>query len=274
VQRTHEQLRQHFDVERELADKLRSANADERRTLYNDVYDELFRRVPDHPQLHRVDHEDDRREFVEFQMRLLRRFLTPETTMFEIGAGDCAITILCAESVRRAYAVEVSEEIATHLELPANAELVISDGTTIPIEPGSANLAYSNQLMEHLHPDDARRQLESIAKALAPGGRYLCITPNRRSGPHDISKHFANEACGFHMKEYTASELKALFRQSGFGKVEAWGVVKGRYMRVPWLALRALETFMAILPHALRRRLARVGPIEGVLGLYLVASKV
>ena len=50
-QRTPEQLRHHYEVERELADRLRSASREERKQLYAGVYDELFRRVPDHPQL-------------------------------------------------------------------------------------------------------------------------------------------------------------------------------------------------------------------------------
>ena len=66
MQRTQEQLRQHFEIERELAAKLKNASAAERKSLYNEVYDELFRRVPDHPQLHRVANEEDRKDFVEF----------------------------------------------------------------------------------------------------------------------------------------------------------------------------------------------------------------
>jgi hypothetical protein len=31
--------------------------------------------------------------------------------------------------------------------------------------------------MEHLHPEDAFEQLRNIIRALAPGGRYVCITP-------------------------------------------------------------------------------------------------
>jgi predicted SAM-dependent methyltransferase len=34
----------------------------------------------------------------------------------------------------------------------------------------SVDLAYSNQLMEHLHPDDASEQLANVYRALKPGG--------------------------------------------------------------------------------------------------------
>ena len=60
-----------------------------------------------------------------------------------------------------------------------NFELIISDGISIPVPAGSIDFAYSNQLMEHLHPDDAESQLENVFTALRPGGAYLCITPNR-----------------------------------------------------------------------------------------------
>ena len=49
--RSPERLRLHYEVERELSDRLRAASAEERATLYGEVYDELFRRVEDHPQL-------------------------------------------------------------------------------------------------------------------------------------------------------------------------------------------------------------------------------
>lgn len=61
--------------------------------------------------------------------------------------------------------------------------------------------------MEHLHPDDAYEQLQEIYNALIPGGIYICITPNRLSGPHDVSQYFDSIATGFHPKEYTTVEM-------------------------------------------------------------------
>ena len=72
--------------------------------------------------------------------------------------------------------------------------------------------------MEHLHPEDAFEQLRNIIRALAPGGRYVCITPNRLNGPHDVSSHLDREATGFHIKVYTVTELARLFRAAGFAK--------------------------------------------------------
>lgn len=51
--RSLEQIREHYEMEKELANRLRFATKQERRTLYSSLYDQLFTRVPHHPQLTR-----------------------------------------------------------------------------------------------------------------------------------------------------------------------------------------------------------------------------
>ena len=51
--RTDADIESHYRVEVELAGRLRAAPRAERLGLYGAVYDELFRRVPTHPQLTR-----------------------------------------------------------------------------------------------------------------------------------------------------------------------------------------------------------------------------
>src|SRR5215210_3557988 len=89
--RSPERLREHYLIERELADRLRSAGRDERRHLYTALYDELFRRVRDHPQLTRKADARTQAASVAGRMSLLRRFLSPDTVYLEVGPGDCAL---------------------------------------------------------------------------------------------------------------------------------------------------------------------------------------
>lgn len=268
--RTRNQLRHHFDAERELADRLRGSSRDERRTLYATVYDELFQRVPDHPQLSRKGNAEQRLAFAQAQLRELRTLLTPESTFLEIGAGDCALSYAVAPYVRQVYALEVSEEIARSTGAPQNVDLVISDGTSIPIPEGSVDVAYSNQVMEHLHPDDAREQLANIRRALVPGGIYICVTPNRLAGPHDISRYFPEEtavAVGFHLKEYTLMELRDLFHEAGFSSVRRYLRLRGRYVSVPISVFILLEAVLSRIPARLRNRLTHQRAVGGLLAL-------
>jgi SAM-dependent methyltransferase len=270
--RSEERLRAHYAIERELADRLRRASKQERRVLYTTLYDELFRCVPDHPQLARKRDAKIQAETIQARM-LLKRFLRPDSVYLEIGPGDCALAREIAAEVKRVYAVDVSEEIAGGSSLPANFELALSDGCTIPVPDGSINVAYSDQLMEHLHPDDALEQLRNIHTALAPGGVYICLTPNRLSGPHDISRYFDESATGFHLKEYTATELMSIFRTTGFSKVKMLAGAKGIYLPLPSFLFKLMENTLVRLPPRLSKSISRSLPLRLILGIRLVAMK-
>jgi hypothetical protein len=101
---------------------------------------------------------------------------------------------------------------------------------------------------------------------------YICITPNRLSGPHDISQHFDAVATGFHLKEYTVGELTGLFRAVGFRRVEALLGYRGNVVRVPVAPVIAAESALGMTPSKLRRRLGRtVG--RAFLGVRLLGTK-
>lgn len=270
--RTFEQIREHYVIERELAARLRRASKEERRQLYTEVYNELFRRVPLHPQLTAKAGAVGRPDTF-YALKLLRRFLKSESIYLEIGPGDCALAIEVAQYVRKVYVVDVSEEITSGVALPENTELVISDGCSIPVPEGSIDVAYSDQLMEHLHPDDAREQLANIYRALAPEGVYICLTPNRLSGPHDVSRCFDEVATGFHLQEYTAGELTAMFSEVGFRKPSALVGARGSHIAAPVAFVKGFEALLSKLPRRFGKTVARGLPWRLVLGVKLVARK-
>jgi SAM-dependent methyltransferase len=271
--RSKELIDQHYRTERALADRLRNASRAERRTLYTQVYDELFQRVPHHPQLQRKADEAASEREVANKLNLAGRFLEPEVVFLEIGPGDCRFSFAVAKRVARVYAVDVSAEIARAGSTPPNFQLVISDGTDLRVPDGSIRVAYSNQLMEHLHPEDALDQLRNVYKALTPGGTYICITPNRISGPHDVSQQFDDEATGFHLKEYSYRELIKLFRAVGFTRFRAYFGGRGLYLRMPLFVVLLAESALSALPRRLSKRLARSFFGRALLGANLVATK-
>ena len=270
--RTEEQLRKDYEIEKELASRLRNASRQERGFLYASLYNEMYERTPLHPQLIRKSSPELIAGSVSTQMMFLNRFLSKHATFLEVGAGDCELSIEVAKRVRQVSAIDVSTEIAKGLTLPHNVDLVISDGSSIPVPPNSISVAYSNQLMEHLHPDDAFEQPQNIYRSLIPGGLYICITPNRLSGPHDISKYFDRVATGFHLKEYTTSELAMLFQTVGFSSSDAYVGAKGMYIGFPHAFGRLFKTWLDRLPFSSRSQIAR-SPLRVLLGIKLVGMK-
>jgi SAM-dependent methyltransferase len=265
-------IENHYRVEIELAGRLRRAPRAERLGLYGTVYDELYRRVPDHPQLTRKVSEAERRASVMDRISLLRRFIDPETVFLEIGAGDASLSLEIARHARKCYALDVSREILGGVQHP-RVETVLSDGCSVPVPAGSVTLSYSFQVMEHIHPDDALEQLRNLHAAMAPGGSFICVTPSRLNGPHDVSRFFDSEARGFHLKEYTTAELDALFRAVGFRDVQAYPRFRGRYVHVPMWMVKGFERLFGLLPAAVRRRIGRKPFIQNMLTVPLRATR-
>ncbi len=131
--------------------------------------------------------------------------------------------------------------------------------------------------MEHLHPEDAIEQLEHIYRALSAGGFYICVTPNRISGPHDISMHFDAVATGFHLKEYTVTELCALFARIGFSRMRPYIGCAGHYMPVPLSLMevneRLLKHIVPKIPRKMRRNRFIAAALHMLLNVRLVAKK-
>ena len=270
--RPMERIRVHYDLERRLADQLRASDVETRKELYAKLYDELFSSLPDHPQFFRQ--ESDQLSNVKNQFKLLKPMVGKDDVFVEVGAGDCRLSFMVAPYVKRAIGVDVSDKVFAADEAPSNFEFVKCDGLGLGLPQESADFVYSNQLMEHLHVDDARQQLVNIYETLRPGGRYYCITPSAVSGPSDVSRYFDQVATGFHMKEYRYRELINLFKSVGFKKFSVIISAAGRKLAtVPPFAAMPIEIALDSLPWSLRQRLARFKPIRIFLGIKLVAVK-
>ena len=273
-ERSFDSIKRHYIIEKELANKLKMSTKEQRKKLYASVYDELFQRVSDHPQLLRKTTEISKNNGVLEQLRFLRKFVLSWQTFLEIGAGDCQLSFSVAKHVCKVFAFDVSEEIANNSERPSNFELVLSDGTSIPICEESIDIAYSNQLIEHLHPEDALDQVSNIYRVLKSGGLYVCITSHRFSGPHDISKYFDKEAQGLHLKEYTYRELSCLMKNAGFKTVNIYIGGRGIFMRFPYILTLIIEKIFKLLPYKLRKKLSSTFPFKAFFGtLVLVVVK-
>jgi SAM-dependent methyltransferase len=241
-------------LERRLADRLRAACTSERRQLYGPLYDELFSSLDDHPQ-HTAQSETWSLR-VTRQLRLLRPYLDRRARFVEIGCGDAAVSIAAAQIVREAVGVDVTGALLP-TQRPSNFTFVKTDGVGLAIASESVDLVYSNQLMEHLHPEDALEQLREIRRILRPGGHYVCITPSRVTGPHDVSRYFDYEATGFHISEYDYRSLRSTFRVAGFKNFSVVFTARGQRVLAPYAIARLAELAAYALPRNWRAHFGR-----------------
>jgi SAM-dependent methyltransferase len=256
--RSEAAIRQQYEVEVELADRLRSATSEERLAgLYSAVYGERLARVPTHPLLTKSRDPSARMRATQHQLRLLRPLLAPSSVFLEIGPGDCALSVAVAATAKQVYAVDVSDALLGGVRRPGNFRLLLSNGRDVPVPAGSVDLAYSNQVLEHLHPQDAEAQIAAVYAALKPGGNFICITPNRLSGPWDVSRRFTSVSTGLHLREYSVTEVVDLLSGAGF-EVRLFASYHG-FRLLPYVPTGLVRTFEACLqplPTSVRRPLA------------------
>ncbi|MFH0888152.1 MAG: methyltransferase domain-containing protein [Planctomycetota bacterium] len=267
-----EEIKKRYELEKSLADKLKKADKKERPALYSSVYNELFTGIPS---LRAVVQKNTPEKWNKPspQLKWLKPFLTSETVFMDIGAGNCKLSLETSKIVRQVYAIEASSNISHHPAYPANFKLIVVDACTIGVPENTVNIAYSRHVIEHLHPDDTIEHLRNVYKTVAPGGIYICITPNRIFGPHDGSKNFDRIAAGMHLKEYSHAELHNLLRKTGFNKVRMYFKLMGIFMILPVFPMKWCEFLVSGLPYTLRILLGKSSLFKPMLNIRLIAYK-
>lgn len=266
--RSKEQILAHYLLERRLAKRLLQAPRGDRPAVYGEVYSELFRSLPDHPQNKKRAGND-----CGPQWHPLEPLLSGKDSFLEIGCGDGALSFLAARTTKNVFAADVTSELIDLAVKPSNVRFLKTDGIHFDIPEGTIDVAYSNQLIEHLHPDDAVAQLQEVHRVLKTGGIYRITTPSRLTGPHDISVYFDWEASGFHLREYDGRLLASMLKSAGFAKVSFRISLRGREFILPGRLLQTIEWTIASLPQRLRARMARSRAVQILTGLVVHAAK-
>ena len=254
--RSLEQVWHHYQVESAIARRLLAAARDERPAILATMYDELFAEVPDHPRLMRRTDSERTRRAIRSKRSILDSYVTAESTVLEFAPGDCRFAATLAHDVAQVIGVDISDQRATDQAWPTNFDLIVYDGSTISgLDAASIDVVFSDQLIEHLHPDDALDHLGLCASLLRPGGHYVIRTPHRVGGPWDVSRYFCDSAEGFHLREWTFGELRNAMLASGFRRVHTIWNGKGVRLRLPWWLLVTYERAVDRLPKRWARRL-------------------
>jgi len=256
--RDFEEIKRHYEIEKAIAKRLKKATREERKIIYKTMYDELFTKVPDHPRLIKQEDPNTIKKMKKSKFNLVKRFIEKCTVFVEFGPGDCLFAIDLCNHVKFVYGVDISNQIKNPDTLPDNFKLIIYDGYNLKMIENSADVAFSDQLIEHLHPEDIKFHLEMVRKILKPKGVYVFRTPHKFLGPHDISRFFSDKAEGFHLKEWTYCELAEIFRDLKYSYWYGYWYAKGIQIKMPFIYFRILEGTLSILPKMIKKSLSKI----------------
>lgn len=288
---TEQMILDHWDLEKRLTCQLLRSTPENRWDTFEECYTRLYTELG---WLNQFSGEADPKSPQERFGGWLELIGTPPKSVYEIGSGQGGLISFLALNGYRCKGTEITRERGEKLtsQQYPNLSWGISDGVHLDeFEPPEAyDIVVSDQVIEHIHPDDLDCHLRSVRSILKSGGRYVFNTPNKYTGPHDVSQVFKrSEPIGMHLKEYTCRELYEAATRAGFVSVR-YGFVPRRF-RIMLMALGArklagpdeagvlflraatlVEGFLAIVrPPGLRRLCAKicckVGVFSGTISL-------
>lgn len=239
-----------YNREKEIAKLLLNSPKEKRRRLYSQEYDKFFKDFPNHSS----NNLDGKINNTNQEILILHKLIKDRQheTFLEIGAGDSLFARKACDLFDKVIAIDVSGE-NNKIEFPKNYKQIICDGFDLPIEHDSVDFAFSNQVAEHLHPEDLKDQLISVIDKMKKGAIFELITPHKYKGPHDVSKYFSNIAEGLHLKEYKVSELKKVLKDVGFVQLKIVFKIRSLVLLLPIDFVIVIETILTLLPFRLRR---------------------
>jgi SAM-dependent methyltransferase len=219
-------MKKQHALEMEYAKRLRSSTHAERRTLYEEAYSAVSESA-----LAEMPGEIEKRTAGTSPrlVNLVIRRCRPTDRVLEVGCGRGYTCLKLAPHVRSLVGLDISrralEETRGLLEANTvgNVSLVngSADELTRHFPPRTFDKVVSIDVYEHLVPEDAKTHLSQVYTVLKPKGRLIVVTPNRLTGPHDITRKLFpghKEPLGFHLNETTCAELVRQLKQAGFVK--------------------------------------------------------
>jgi 2-polyprenyl-3-methyl-5-hydroxy-6-metoxy-1,4-benzoquinol methylase len=196
----------------------------------------------------------------------------PPRTVLDVGCGTGTLVRALIGCGYDAYGIDISKDVVIKARELANrsfgqgisARFSVGNFLRHDFGKQTFELIHSNDVLEHIHSDEASDFLSKCRRLMCRNGVLWLITPNRLTGPGDATSlrlPWGTPAIGLHLREYTLVELSAMLRQANFRHVESrlFGAGRGRRAtkaRTTYARLkRAAEPLLAGIPFNLRRRI-------------------
>lgn len=266
-----------FQLERILRKRILLSSKEDRAVIIDQAYIELFERFPKHSRLSTTQ------EVAKCKGRLGSGLIIPlskrGSKVLEVGCGRGDVLMALAEQGRICTGIEVSRDML-QLCNKLRVKIVYGVADHLDFPADSFDVVFSQEVLEHLHPEDVPRHFAEAFRVLRPNGILAVETPNRRTGPQDISRGFTLVAEGLHLKEWTMRELIQQFQKAGFVRIRGLlapqfiarrSEVIHRFARVPAI-VKYFQDFLLVFVPTLRLRTI-VGKILGLDDIFLFAKK-
>ena len=204
----------------ELAQKLQSSDAKDRKTLYTEIYEELYTFYSDGKRRdlceHYLEHSSYSNDFV-------LKLLPPQATVLEVGSGFGHAAAAFARAGHKVSGIDINRiHVREAEELYGNIpglDFQFMNACELNFEDESFDLVTSKSVYEHIHPDDIDKHLAEVTRVLKPGGAYVVFTTTSTGNRGDICECTDDPDLrgqrGLHINEGSWRDIRRQFGRSG-----------------------------------------------------------
>ncbi len=271
---TIEDVNFHLELEKRLTAKLLESSPADRRSIFEQCYSELYEKLPWLAGAGK-DSEGDR----------WIALLIPGCRVYEVGSGSGNLSRRLAKAGFRVNATDITTLRGGDRTDTDGVTWSVTDGVRLSeyVAGETFDAVISDQVVEHLHPDDAPTHFSEAFVILRPGGRYVVRIPHSYTGPHDVSRIFGySSPIGMHLHEYTNREILVIAKRAGFVRIRAATAIPQPL--VPrfgpifshWLVLKyfeVLEVVLGVFPLSAKQKVTRHLPGALLPRIFLVLTK-
>ncbi len=222
IKLTSQMVYQHLDLEIKLADQLRQSSGKNRWEIAKKCYTKFYTQLN---WLSKYAGKSNKTPIEIKEEAIINIIGKSPKKIYEIGSGKGELLLFLAENGHQCRGCDLYEKRGVKQKfVDPNLSRGLSDGVHLDRfePPYTYDVLISNNVFEHLHPDDAVAHFKSAHRILKKGGQYILKTPHGFYGPHGIEKIFGFvESIGFHLKEYTYSEIYQLAKSVNFKTIRA-----------------------------------------------------
>lgn len=282
---TLEMVLAHWELEKELTKRLMNSNKLNRQNIFISCYTELYSKLY---WLNKavINENNIKTRRLDIWNQIAG---DPPKRIYEIGSGKGELITYFASLGFDCTATEITSERGEKLvNSGSKVRWHTTDGVNFGLfeENNFYDIILSDQVVEHLHPDDISDHFKSAFHILKKEGIYVFQTPHSFLGPKDISRVFnCDKPIGMHLKEYTYKEILEVLNNAGFNKIEAVIKLPQKISNIlPSLTFKPSHYFFRYLKFVelllsyikiilIRRTLAKVFRIILFQDIFLIAKK-